>query len=778
MDPRDVLDLLVAEDEVAADGDADDLRLVFRTSLPARQERTVPLPDELPGILTSRLERLGIEHLWSHQAEVRDRVLAGRHTVVATGTASGKSLAYQLPTIELLLDDPDAVALYLAPTKALAHDQLRALRAFTLPQLRPAVVDGDTPRPERDAIRRTANWILTNPDLLHHGLLPNHRAWADVLHHLRVVVIDEAHVARGVFGSHVALVLRRLRRLAERYDADPTFVFASATIGNPAAHASALIGAEVGAVEQDGAPRGPVELGAWLPPWEDDGERRRSMLRETADLLGRFVAADVPTLVFTRSRKGAELVALGAQERLGDARDDAGRPLAAQVAAYRAGYLAEERRALEQALQRGELKGVAATEALELGIDVQGLDAVLLAGWPGTTAAFWQRIGRAGRRRDAAVGLLVAQEDPLDHYLVTHPEELLGRPSEDAIVDAENPYLLAGHLRCACQEAPLADEEALRWFGAGAPALLAEDVEAGRLRLRGGRHYWTSRGRAAAEVGLRSIGGRAIRIISSETGQIIGDVDEAKAHRTVHPGAVYLHQGQAFVVEALDLEQHLALVGPHHQPGLTTRPRTDTDVRVLDIERRLPWGEVELAYGAVEVTNQVTGYEVVRIASGEVLDRVELALPPQQLRTRAVWYAIPEGLLDDAGLAPAVVPGSLHAAEHAAIGMLPLLALCDRWDLGGLSTARHADTDRPTVFIYDGFPGGAGLAERSFDRFDRHVRLTRATIASCHCSAGCPSCVQSPKCGNGNDPLDKAGAVQVLDLLLAQGDRERAALQR
>jgi len=728
----------------------------------------VAVPDDLPAALRARLELLGVEELWSHQAEVLERARTGEHLVVATGTASGKSLAYQLPTIERLLADDRSVALYLAPTKALAHDQLRTIRGFKLPQIRAAVLDGDTPRPERDAIRRTANWILTNPDLLHRSILPNHRFWRDLLHRLSVVIVDESHVARGVFGSHVSLVLRRLRRLAERYDADPTFLLASATIGNPAEHASALTGLDVAGVEQDGSPRGPLDLGLWLPPLEDDREARRSMLRETADLLGSFVAADVQTLVFTRSRKGAEVVALAAKERLGEAAGADGLRLADTVGAYRAGYLASERRQLEDDLRTGVMRGVAATEALELGIDVSGLDAVLLAGWPGTAAAFWQRIGRAGRTGGASVGVLIAQEDPLDHYLVTHPEELVSRPPEDAIVDPGNPYLLGPHLRCACQESPLDADEATRWFGDSAPGLLAADVAAGRLRLRGGKHYWTARTSAAAEVGLRSAGGEPVRIVDVDTGQVIGDVDEAKAHRQVHTGAMYLHQGRQLQVTALDLEAHVALVEETRETGFTTRPRSTTDVRILETVETRPWGRVDVALGRVEVTSQVVGYELLRVGTGQVLERIELDLPPMHLHTVAVWYALGPSILDEAGIGADRLPGSLHAAEHAAIGMLPLLALCDRWDIGGLSTALHPDTDKATVFVYDGVPGGAGLAERSFRRLPEHLAATRETVRTCHCRDGCPSCVQSPKCGNGNDPLDKRGAVQLLDLLLAQ----------
>jgi len=777
-----------AEHDPASDDPADE-GLVHLRHRPARSATMVALPDDLPASLRARLEHAGIDHLWSHQAEALDRARQREHLVIATGTASGKSLAYQLPVIERLLTDDSAAALYLAPTKALAHDQLRAIRAMKLPQVRAAVLDGDVEQTERDAIRKTANWVLTNPDLLHRSLLPNHRWWADLLHRLAFVIIDESHVARGVFGGHVALVIRRLRRLVERYSGDPTFLLASATIGNPGEHATALTGLQVGEVLRDGSPRGPLDIGLWRPPLMDDAPdagphsdadaalldddagqpARRSLLRETGDLLASFVAADVQTLVFTRSRKGAEVVALTARERLADARDDAtGGRLADAVSAYRAGYLADERRDLEDRLRRGELRGVAATEALELGIDVSGLDAVILAGWPGTTSSFWQRLGRAGRTGGAAAGLFVAQEDPLDNYLVTHPEELFTRDPEDAILDPDNPYLLGPHLRCACQEAPLGDDDAVQWFGPTAPGLLAEDVAAGVLRRRGDLHYWISRQRAAARVNLRSIGGEPVRIVDGDTGALIGDVDASRAHRQVHTGAMYLHRGRRFEVQELDLDRHLAIVRDASSSTLTTRPRSETDVRVLDEQRAVDWGDVQVRLGRVEVTTQVTGYDILRIGSAKVLERVDLELPPIELRTVAVWYAIPDGSLDDAGIGPRRVPGSLHAAEHAAIGMLPLLALCDRWDLGGLSTARHPDTDRPTVFIYDGYPGGAGLAQRSFERLPDHLQLTRRTIASCRCRDGCPSCVQSPKCGNGNDPLDKRGAVEVLDLLLAR----------
>jgi DEAD/DEAH box helicase domain-containing protein len=777
MDPREVLELVArtsasggaGADAAASEGDPDaaDEHLVHLTRLPARRARTVPLPADLPELLRSRLELVGITGLYTHQARSLELARDDRSFVVATGTASGKSLCYQLPVIETLLTDDKATALYLGPTKALTRDQLRTVRDLKLPQVRAAVVDGDTPLPERDAIRRTANWILTNPDLLHHSVLPDHRYWADLLHRLRWVVVDESHAARGVFGSHIALVLRRLRRICARYQADPRFVLTSATIGNPREHASILTGLDVAAVVEDGSPRGAIDLGLWQPPFtERDEGIRRSLLRETGDLLASFVGAEVQTLVFTKSRRAAELVALFARERLGDS------PLADAVRSYRAGYLAEERRELEQQLRDGRLVGVAATEALELGIDVSGLDAVLLAGYPGTAASFWQRLGRAGRSGGESVGVLVAADDPLDQYLVSHPDDLIGRAPEDAIVDPTNPYLLGPHLLCAAQELPITAEDATVWFGDDAPVLLDDAGERGYLRQRGERWYWTSRRRAAAQVDLRSAGGDDVRIVDLETGALIGDVDASRARSQVHTGAIYLHQGEQYEIAELDLERGVATATGAPHVHHATRARSDTDVRVLEVLETTGWGEVETGLAKVQVTVTVTGYDVIRPGTGEVLDRIPLDLPPTELTTVAVYYTIPEHLLDDeAALPPQRWPGSLHAAEHAAIGLLPLIALCDRWDIGGLSTALHPDTDRPSVFVYDGYAGGAGLAERSYRRLAEHLTATREAIAGCGCRSGCPSCVQSPKCGNGNEPLDKEGAVRVLDLVLRRAPR-------
>ncbi|QBI21951.1 DEAD/DEAH box helicase [Egibacter rhizosphaerae] len=732
-------------------------RIAASHRLPARPARTVPLPDDLPPVLRQRLADANVAQLFTHQAEAHARLRAGRHTVVATGTASGKSLCYQLPLLERLTGDDRATALYLAPTKALARDQLRALRDFRLPHVRAAAYDGDTPRHERDAVRRTANVVLTNPDMLHTGLLPHHRRWADFLHRLEFVVIDELHTARGVFGAHVAAVLRRLRRVAERYGAAPTFAFASATIANPGEHAHHLTGLDVDEITVDGSPRPAVTLSLWDPPLTDpDAGTRRSTLAETSDLLSGMVQAGPATLAFVKSRKAAELVAAAARERVGD-----------RVLAYRAGLLPEERRHVERGLTDGSLRGVAATDALELGVDVGNLDAVVIAGWPGTAASLWQQAGRAGRRDREAVVVFVADDDPLDRYLLRHPEHLWSRPLEAATADVSNPHVLAPHVRCAAFELPVADEEEACLLGTDARAVLAAEEEAGRLRRRGDKRYWAGRGSPAGNVAIRSAGGEPFRIVHAATGELIGDVDEARAFRTVHPGAVYVHQGAVYAVDDLDLDDRIAAVSPY-DGDVTTHPRVDTDVTVADVAEEEAWGRCGLARGRVEVTTQVLAYERRRLFTGESLGVVDLDLPRSRLDTRAFWLTIAADVLAEAGLPnnERAVAGAAHAAEHAAIGLLPLTTMCDRWDVGGLSTPWHPDTGAATIFVYDGYPGGAGIADRAFRAGVTHLVATRDAVAGCGCTEGCPSCVQSPKCGNGNEPLDKAGAVRLLSAVL------------
>lgn len=776
--------------------------------IPASPGETVPWPDWVPQELRTALAGRGVVAPWRHQAEAATLAYQGQHVVLATGTASGKSLAYQLPTLATLLADPRATVLYLAPTKALAADQLRSLTELDLQGVRPAGYDGDTPHAEREWIRQYARFVLTNPDMLHHGILPGHARWATFLRRLAYVVVDECHTYRGVFGSHVAHVLRRLRRQAARYGRTPVFVLASATVSDPATAAEQLIGLPVRAVTTDASPRGGLTFALWEPPLlpadrpvevplprspdpaagadlpqhadppqgadpprDADPPRaadppgldappvRRSALHETADLLADTVAAGVRTLAFVRSRRGAEVVAATARRAL----DEAVPGLGARVAAYRAGYLREERRELEQALLDGRLLGLASTNALELGVDVAGLDVVLICGYPGTRASLWQQAGRAGRSGTEALAILVARDDPLDTYLVHHPEALFGRPVEATVLDPSNPYVLGPQLCCAAAEAPLTDAD-LPLFGEGVKEALDALVAAGALRRRPTGWYWRHAERP--DVDLRGGDGTPICVVESATGRLLGTVDPSSAHFQVHPGAVYLHQGQSYVVDELDLEQACALVHAE-EPEWSTHPRDVTSLSVVSVRSFLDAGPVGLFLGDVDVTSQVVSYQRRRIGTGEVIDTRPLDLPPRELRTVAVWFTVAESALTAAGVEPGALAGALHAAEHAAIGLLPLVATCDRWDIGGLSTAVHPDTGAPTVFVYDGHQGGAGFAERAYRAATAWLRATRDVIADCRCEAGCPSCVQSPKCGNGNNPLAKPEAVRVLDVVLA-----------
>jgi len=747
-------------------------RLLHVERVPARIGTAVGWPDWVEVDLRDSWTRRGIEFPWMHQADAADLAHAGRHVVVATGTASGKSLAYLMPALTSVLDGSrapngrGATALYLAPTKALAHDQWRAIEELGVDGLRVSAYDGDTPDEERAWIRAHAGYVLTNPDLLHRSMLPGHERWSSFLRALDYVVVDECHVYRGVFGSHVANVLRRLRRVAARYGSTPTFVLASATSGDPAASASRLVGVPVEAVSDDASPRGATSFALWEPPLtdhggENDAPTRRTATAETASLLTDLVVGGVRTLAFVRSRRGAEAVAMTSRDTLAEVDPE----LSDRVAAYRAGYLPEERRALEDALRSGELLGVAATNALELGVDVTGLDAVLLCGWPGTRASMWQQAGRAGRSGGDALAILVARDDPLDTYLVHHPEAVFGAGVEATVCDPTNPYVLGPHLCAAAAELPLTEDD-LPTFGPTARAVLDSLVDRGLLRVRPGGWFWTRRERASDLADLRGIGGGMVKVVEDETGRMLGTVDPGAAHTTVHTGAVYVHQGATYVVDLLDLEDSVA-VAHREEVDWTTSARDTTDIRVVDVIAREQWGEAELVHGHVEVTNQVVSYLKRRYLTGAVIGEEPLDLPPRHLRTQAVWWTVSGEQLSAAELRDVDVPGAAHAAEHASIGLLPLVATCDRWDIGGVSTALHEDTGRTTVFVYDGHPGGAGFAERGYAAARTWLTATRDAIAACECPDGCPSCVQSPKCGNGNNPLDKLGAVRLLDVLLA-----------
>ncbi|WP_175935738.1 DEAD/DEAH box helicase [Corynebacterium sp. Marseille-P4321] len=746
---------------------------------PARPARFGDWPAWVQPELKQLLIDDGVALPYTHQVACADYAYAGQDVVISTGTSSGKSLGYLLPVLTTLAEDQTACALYLTPTKALGSDQLQAVSRFTrgvdaLSSVHPAPYDGDTPAEARSGIREQTRFVFTNPDMLHAGILSGHARWARLLRHLKYVVVDECHTYRGVFGANVALVLRRLLRLAAVYGSHPTLVFASATASDPAAHAERLCGRKVRAVTEDTAPHGERTIVLWEPGFIEgaEGENgapvRYPATTEAAAVMTELLLQGARTLTFVRSRRAAETVAMRAQEQL----VSAGRAdFAQRVAPYRAGYLAEDRRRLERALDAGDLLGVSTTNALELGIDVGGLDAVVMAGFPGTVASFRQQAGRAGRRGQDSVVVLVARDEPMDTFLVHHPEALLGRPVEASVFNPENPHILRGHVYCAAVERPLSEADVDAF---GARGVVAELEDAGLLRRRPRGWFAVPQLEGAvtpesahATVSIRGGTGEQVMIVDVTDGRLLGTVDAVRAMSQVHDGAVYIHQGEYYVVQSLDLDDYVALVAPE-QPDYSTQARSTTDITILGEASALvnPSPGLWVANVDVEVVDRVTGY-VVRLADGTVSEHIPLDLPEQRLITRACAYTIDPLVLDKLGITAGETPGALHAAEHAAIGLLPLLATCDRWDIGGVSTALHPDTMLPTVFVYDGHPGGAGFADEGFARFHEWIEATYEAVRSCACEHGCPSCVQSPKCGNGNQPLDKHAALKLLGALVS-----------
>jgi DEAD/DEAH box helicase domain-containing protein len=794
--------------------------------IPGRPGRAAGWPEWVPAELRQRFAAAGITTPWAHQVAAAEHAWAGRNVIVSTPAASGKSLGYLMPALTAVL--AGGTALYLTPTKALAADQLRAIRALDLPGVRAAVLDGDTPAAGRSWARANANYLLTTPDTLHLALLPGHTRWARFLARLSYVVVDECHGYRGVFGSHVAQVLRRLRRVAAYYAdgraavarsarhgrglarpgqdtgrpgqshgpgrtaapggrprpgldrpglmragretgvlaAGPVFILASATVAEPGRCAALLTGLGAVEVDADAAPRGPVTFALWQPPLtglrgQAGAPQRRPATTEAARLLADLIAGGKATVAFVRSRRAAEAVAMGARRILADV---AGDGLADRVAAYRSGYLPEDRRLLEDGLRSGRLAGLAATTALELGVNICGLDAVVIAGWPGTRASLWQQAGRAGRAGRDALAVLIARADPLDTYLVHHPEAVFGHPVEATVLDPGNPYVLAPHLCSAAAELPLTAAD-LELFGAGTAEVVEGLCRRGLLRRRGSGWYLSGRGRELTRADLRGTGGAPVKIVEASTGRLVGTVDEPSAHVLVHTGAVYQHQGETYLVRRLDLADEAALVEVD-DPGYATSARQHTDIAVQNEISQVAWGEATVAFGDVRVTRQVTSFVRRKLDTGLVAGEEPLDLPPRTLVTRAVWWTISPGQRDALAAAGVDLAGAAHAAEHASIALLPLVASCDRWDIGGVSFELNPGTGRLTVFVYDGHHGGAGFAERGFHAAQNWLRATAKAIESCPCEAGCPSCIQSPKCGNGNEPLSKPGARHLLATLL------------
>jgi DEAD/DEAH box helicase domain-containing protein len=773
-------------DEARADG-----RLVREAREGPGRAKLVEPPTELHPEVLAALSRLEIERLYSHQAEALHSAWDGP-TIVTTGTASGKSLCFNLPTLDVLCRDTKARALYLYPTKALAQDQARALATFGLTKrVRPAIYDGDTPREARADIRRRANIVLTNPDMLHVGILPNHAAWAELFANLAIVVIDEAHVYRGVFGSHVANVLRRLRRIAAAYGTTPRFLLTSATIANPVELAERLTGLEdVNLIELDGSPAPSRQIAIWNPPLTDEAlGRRRSALGEAAELLARLVRDGARLICFMKSRKGVEVLHklvvadLENSEPRGadpDRADPQGAELAQLVAPYRAGYTSQQRRELEGRLVRGELRAVITTDALELGIDIGELDAAVVVTFPGTVASLRQMWGRAGRR-GRGLAVYVAGEDALDQFFCRHPDEFLERPVEAAILDHESPEIFRRHLLCGAHEGPLSGSDA-EFLGPRWETHAEVLLSTGELRRRPpGRVRSTAReagpyvpresgGYPAADVSLRSASPESFAIVDVASGELLGSTEATRAHSTVHEGAIYLHLGRSYEVRELDLERRRALVAPFDGDWYTQPKRlTDTTIERL-LDRRDVLG-VTLSFGEVAVTDTVLAFQRRRLSDHAAVEIVALDLPPTSFSSQALWFELDSSALGVGEMIPLeALLGALHATEHAQIAVLPLIAMCDRWDIGGLSTNLHPQTGGATIFIYDGHPGGIGITRTAFARFEELCRDAHRLIAECPCASGCPSCIQSPKCGNLNEPLSKVGARLLLERMLGTGD--------
>jgi DEAD/DEAH box helicase domain-containing protein len=747
-------------------------QMVHLEAIAPREARYADPAHPLQPALRDTLSRQGIDALYEHQAAAIDTLASGSHVVVATGGASGKSLCYQIPILEALLSDRAGRSLLLFPTKALAQDQLRGLRSLTQSGVtaRVDIFDGDTPREARAHIKRSAQVVITNPDMLHLGILPNHRTWSRLLRELRYVVLDEAHVYRGVFGSQVSNTIRRLRRLCAHYGSAPQFILCSATIANPGDLAEALVGEPVTFVDQDGSPFGGKQFVFWNPPLIDRRQAlRKSATSETSAMLRTLLENGVRTLAFTRTRRQVELVYLSTRQQLAERAPH----LVNRISPYRASYLPEDRRRIEADLSSGKLLGVATTNALELGIDVGSLDATVLGGYPGSIASAWQQAGRSGRRQEESLSVLIARADPLDQYLMRYPEFFFGQPHEHALISPDNPRVLDPHLLCAAYEAPLSAADAGR-FGPGFAERMLALEEQGLVHRRGERWFLdTSLSYPAESVNIRSTSSSSYGVVEQESGALLEQVEEGSAFFQLHPGALYLHYGEQYLVNRLDLDTKTAYVSIREVPYYT-QCRDITDIQVLRVLQEKRTGTVNVFMGEVEVSTQVVSFEKKAHFSDDSLGEELLDLPPQRFPTVALWFDLPDALVADIRRRRLDLAGGLHAAEHAAIGVLPLFAMCDRNDIGGVSTPLHPDTGKPQVFIYDGHAGGIGIAEKGYELIEELWAATLRAVEECPCEDGCPGCIQSPKCGNGNYPLDKSVAAMLLRSALGMDPADQA----
>jgi DEAD/DEAH box helicase domain-containing protein len=734
--------------------------------IPPREADCAELDKPLISSLQNCLNEHGLLPLYTHQAEAVNNARQGKNVIVATSSASGKTLCYNIAVLEAILTEKGSRALYLFPTKALAQDQLRGLRELFCPgpfkQEDFDTFDGDTPQAERPEIRKRTKVILTNPDMLHVGILPNHQAWSGLLRHLRYVVVDETHTYRGVFGSHVACVLRRLRRLCHLYGSNPQFICCSATIANPGEHAERLVGLPFVVVDNDGSPHGGKDFVFWNPPVIDETKSvRRSANSEATNLFTELVSGNIRSLAFARSRRLTELIYTYSRQRLAEANP----ALAKRIKAYRAGYLPQERRQIEQELFAGELLGVVATTALELGVDIGDLEATVLTGYPGSIASTWQQAGRSGRGRDGSLSFLIALDSPLDQYLMRHPDSFFHKSVENTLINPRNPYILRAHLLCAAWELPLSGDDK-KFFGSALNQEKAELETQGILRERTRKWYLSPTiAYPAQSINIRSTSGKSFSLMDASTGCLLETVEASVAFFQIHPGAIYLHQGESYLVTELELTSRTAYALPT-TVSYYTQAKDITDLRIVRVMRNKSCREVKVYLGEVEVTTTVVGFRKKAQFTEEVIGEEPLDLPPQHFPTVALWFDLPPETMAWLVKEQMDLAGGLHAAEHAAIAILPLFALCDRNDIGGVSTPFHSDTGRAQIFIYDGYPGGIGISEKGFDIIEELWQATLKAITECPCQEGCPSCIQSPKCGNNNKPLDKKAAQVLLEGLL------------
>jgi len=735
-------------------------QVVAHRVMAAQQAKWTGDVPQIAPALCNHLHNLGIDRLYAHQQQALKLIASGKDIIAATPTASGKSMIYNLPVIDMLLSEQPGNSLYIFPLKALAQDQLRTFNSFSklLPRSQKtyaAIFDGDTSTYRRRRIREEGVPVLmTNPEMLHLSLLPYHGNWMHFFKDLRYVVIDEVHTYRGVLGAHMSWIIRRLQRIAAYYGSSPQFILLSATIGNPAELAEKLIGKDVSVIGGSGAPTAKKHM-VLLNPW-DSAAYTASQMLEAA------VKRGLRTIVYTQSRKMTELINLWTRPKLGDIQN--------KLSSYRAGFLPEERRDIEARLAGGELLGVISTSALELGIDIGDLDLCILVGYPGSIMATWQRGGRVGRSMRESAIILIAQEDALDQYFMRQPDDFFARKVESAALNPSNPSIMEQHLHCGCAELALRQGEDLVDVVETKAAIQRLTDQAILLQSADGTTWFSSRKYPQRHVNLRG-GGTQLTIINGDSGEIIGEVDSSRAMKECHPGALYLHRAKTWVVSSLDFEAREVLVAEQN-PSWFTRPMSSKNTRILETKKKTMSFRGRVSFGPLKVTEHVTGYQKRNNSSQKLIATYPLELPEQTIETEGLWLDIPEAIKNTLEHEKYHFMGAIHALEHAMIALFPMLILCDRNDIGGISCPLHEQTEEASIFIYDGYAGGIGLCEEAYDRINELLTEVRRLVSSCGCENGCPSCVHSPKCGSGNRPIDKIACLKLLELLMENNTTE------